>query len=47
MAEDMTNYRRVVTVAITRDVIAELDPAIHPLRKSLLKFDGYAGQARV
>jgi hypothetical protein len=22
-------------------------PAIHPLRKTLLKFDGYAGQARV
>jgi hypothetical protein len=33
--------------AITRDVIAGLDPAIHPLRKTLLKFDGYAGQARV
>jgi hypothetical protein len=30
-----------------RDVIAGLDPAIHPLRKTLLKFDGYAGQARV
>jgi hypothetical protein len=24
-----------------------LDPAIHPLRKTLMKFDGYAGQARV
>jgi hypothetical protein len=33
--------------AMTRDVIAGLDPAIHPLRKTLLKFDGYAGQARV
>jgi len=33
--------------AITRDVIAGLAPAIHPLRKTLLKFDGYAGQARV
>jgi hypothetical protein len=33
--------------AITRDVIAGLDPAIHPHSKTLLKFDGYAGQARV
>jgi hypothetical protein len=47
MADDMANYRRVVTVTITGDVIAGLDPAIHPLRKTLLKFDGYAGQARV
>jgi hypothetical protein len=27
-------------------VIAGLDPAIHPLRKSLVKMDGCAGQAR-
>ena len=27
MADDMTNYRRVVTGAITSDVIAGLDPA--------------------
>jgi hypothetical protein len=47
MADDMTNYRRVVTDAITLNVIARLDPAIHPLRKTLLKVDGYAGQARV
>jgi hypothetical protein len=26
---------------------ARLCPAIHPLRKTLMKFDGYAGQARV
>src|ERR1700675_356127 len=26
-------------------VIAGLDPAIHPLRKTLVKIDGYAGQA--
>ena len=60
MADDMTNYRRVVTDAITSDVIAGHSslpyadyvnlsalPAIHPLRKTLSKFDGYAGQARV
>jgi hypothetical protein len=29
------------------DVIAGLDPAIHPLRKAFAKIDGYAGQARV
>src|SRR5947209_2959366 len=28
-------------------VIAGLDPAIHPLRKALVKMDGYAGQTRV
>jgi hypothetical protein len=28
-------------------VMAGLDPAIHSLRKTLLKVDGYAGQARV
>ena len=28
-------------------VIAGLDPAIHLLRKTLVKIDGYAGQARV
>jgi hypothetical protein len=28
-------------------VMAGLDPAIHPLRKTLMKLDGYAGQARV
>jgi hypothetical protein len=28
-------------------VIAGLDPAIHLLRKTLSKMDGYAGQARV
>jgi hypothetical protein len=27
-------------------VIAGLDPAIHPLRKILVKIDGCAGQAR-
>jgi hypothetical protein len=27
-------------------VIAGLDPAIHPLRKTPMKRDGYAGQAR-
>jgi hypothetical protein len=47
MADDMAKNGTVVTAAITRDVIAGLDPAIHPLRKTLLKFDGYAGQARV
>jgi hypothetical protein len=47
MADDMTNNGTVVTDAIILDVIAGLDPAIHPLRKTLLKFDGYAGQARV
>jgi hypothetical protein len=60
MADDMANYRRVVTVTITGDVIAghsslpyadyvDLSalPAIHPFRKTLLKLDGYAGQARV
>jgi hypothetical protein len=30
---DMANYRRIVTVTITGDVIAGLDPAIHHLRK--------------
>jgi hypothetical protein len=28
-------------------VMAGLDPAIHLLRKTLVKIDGYAGQARV
>jgi hypothetical protein len=28
-------------------VIAGLDPAMHPLRRILMKVDGYAGQARV
>jgi hypothetical protein len=28
-------------------VIAGLDPAIHLIRMTLLKIDGYAGQARV
>jgi hypothetical protein len=46
MADDMANNGAVVT-SITLNVIAGLDPAIHPLRKTLLKFDGYAGQARV
>jgi hypothetical protein len=32
---------------ISQVVITGLDPVIHPLRKALLKFDGYAGQARV
>jgi hypothetical protein len=31
----------------TSRVIAGLDPAIHLLRKTLAKGDGYAGQARV
>jgi len=35
MEEDMPNYRRVVTDAITREVIVGLDPAIHPLEKVL------------
>ena len=56
MADDMANCGALVTVAITRDVIAGHSslpyadcvnlsalPAIHPLRKTLLKFDGYAG----
>jgi len=47
MGEDMANYQRVVTVTITGDVIAGLDPAIHRSEKCLTKFDGYAGQARV
>jgi hypothetical protein len=46
MADDVTNDNSLVT-SITLNVIAGLDPAIHPLRKILLKFDGYAGQARV
>jgi hypothetical protein len=46
MADDMANDSSLVT-SITPNVIAGLDPAIHPLRKTLLKFDGYAGQARV
>ena len=28
-------------------VIAGLDPATHRLRKTVVKIDGYAGQARV
>jgi hypothetical protein len=28
-------------------VFALDDPAIHPLRRTLVKIDGYAGQARV
>jgi hypothetical protein len=46
MGEDMANDSSLVT-SITLNVIAGLAPAIHPLRKTLLKFDGYAGQARV
>src|SRR4051812_41542449 len=36
--EDMANF-----TIITTEVIAGLDPAIHPLWK-MTKFDGYAGQ---
>ena len=34
---------KVVNIALTFSVIAGLDPAIHPLRKSLAKSDGCAG----
>jgi hypothetical protein len=48
MADDMADNGPVVTLTITREVIAGLDPAIHHFRKNALtKFDGYAGQARV
>jgi hypothetical protein len=48
MADDMANHGAVVTVSITRDVIAGLDPAIHHFGKTpLTKIDGDAGQARV
>jgi hypothetical protein len=51
MEQDMPNCPPVVTdaiTAITPEVIAGLDPAIHLLEKiALMKFDGYAGQARV
>ena len=33
MTDDMPNYRPVVTAAITHNVIAGLDPAIHHLKK--------------
>ncbi len=33
MIDDMQNNEFVVTIAITRDVIAGLDPAIHHLKK--------------
>jgi hypothetical protein len=35
MAEDMADNGPVVTVAITSDIIAGLDPAIHPLKNIL------------
>jgi hypothetical protein len=35
MAHDMANNGTVVTVAITGDVIAGLDPAIHHFREML------------
>jgi hypothetical protein len=38
---------RRVRELLLRRVIAGLDPAIHLLRKTLVKMDGYAGQARV
>jgi hypothetical protein len=47
MANDIANRGPVVTVAITSDVIAGLDPAIHLLGNILAKTDGYAGQGRV
>jgi hypothetical protein len=35
MDDDMANKGAVVTVAITRDVIAGLDPEIHPPKNCL------------
>jgi hypothetical protein len=35
----MPNYGGDVTAGITWDVIAWLDPAIHPIKKSLWKMD--------
>jgi hypothetical protein len=40
----MANYELVVTAAMTRDVIAGLDVAIHlPKENVMSKLDGYAG----
>jgi len=36
MGEDMANYQRVVTVTITGDVIAGLDPASNPSFRKML-----------
>jgi hypothetical protein len=47
MEDDMANNGCVVTVAITRNVIAGLDPAIHHLKKmisrSLMDTRGVSG----
>ncbi|MEA2939943.1 MAG: hypothetical protein QOD09_472 [Bradyrhizobium sp.] len=40
-------HERAVQYFKRLSVIAGLDPAIHLLRKTLAKSDGYAGQARV
>jgi hypothetical protein len=40
--DKMPNFRTLVT-ATTPDVIAGLDPAIHHLKRFLMKIDGYAG----
>jgi hypothetical protein len=43
----MVNERCKMRDAESILVMAGLDPAIHLLRKTLAKIDGYAGQARV
>jgi hypothetical protein len=47
MEDDMANNGHVVTVAITHNVVAGLDPAIHHLENAFSKIDGWAGQARI
>jgi hypothetical protein len=47
MADGMANYESVVITAITLNVIAGIDSSIHHLKAFFMKFDGYAGQARV
>jgi hypothetical protein len=42
----MVNERCKIRGVVSILVMAGLDPAIHPLRKTLLEDDGYAGQAR-